>query len=85
MINNSQNIPYCGTCKWAGEEFELTNDDYYPKTKIYIQCTLPISDKLRAILPSSFTRVGAIFVKWKNNNNIKYTINGNTCPCWVKK
>lgn len=77
----------CHTCKFASEQYKLTNKGYYPPTSIYIQCNVPVSDELRALLPTSFyresaTRVGLVHPEKGTDELLDV---GNDCPCWVSR
>jgi len=77
----------CHTCKFASEQYKLTNKGYYPPTSIYIQCNVPVSDELRALLPTSFyresaTKVGLVHPEKGTDELLDV---GNHCPCWVSR
>ena len=81
-----ENLPKraCYNCKFASEQYKLTNNGYYPPTSIYIQCAFPISELLRSMLPTSFyresaTRIG--YVDPENGGDVLLDI-GEDCPEW---
>lgn len=78
-------IRRCSTCRWAGNEYKLTNESYYPKTGIFIQCNVKLSEDFRKQLPFSFYRKTAIYVGWVDETGNKYNNNGDDCPTWETK
>jgi hypothetical protein len=77
----------CHSCAFASQPYQIKNEGLYPPISIYIQCNVPISDELRAILPTSFyresaTRIGAVHPE--KGTDVMFDV-GNDCPCWAVK
>ena len=77
----------CRFCKHATGEYTLSRQNRYPTTSIYVQCEVPISEQLLAILPTSFLREPAIRIGavHPDTNEDVYFNKGEDCPCFEKK